>query len=230
MQCREYKKWIHLNNTNELLDWEKIKLEEHLKTCSSCRQLFDNNETGRRFIHKLNKIEPVLTYPDKLTSDIMIAINEKGTYADVKIKLNMLLDFIVSYKVRILAFSIVIVLISLFSYQQLHIIYKLDRMERQITTKSIDNRGSVQNLSLRNNLMIKELVMNTDDELIFLDNESLDYLLKSYIDLKTDHDELLELLNENIEVIEKGLTKKDIQKLNKLLKEFGLDKKLSINL
>lgn len=230
MKCREYKKWIYLNNTNELLEWEKIKLDEHLKTCSSCRLLFDNNDTSRHFIKKLNKIEPLLTYPDKLTSDIMIAINEKGKYADVKIRLNMLLDFILSYKVRILAFSIVIALISLFSYQQLHIIYKLDRMESQISAQSNNNRESLQNLSLRNNLMIKELVMNTDDELIFLDNESLDYLLKSYKDLKTDHNELLELLNENIDGIEKGLTKKDIQKLKKLLKEFGLDKKLSINL
>lgn len=230
MKCPEYKKWIYLNNIDELLDWEKIRLDEHLQTCSSCRQLFDNNETGKRFIQKLNKVEPLLTYPDKLTSDIMIAINEKGTYADVKIKLNMLLDFIISYKVRILAFSIVIVLISLFSYQQFHIIYKLDRMERQIATQSTDNIGSVQKLSLRNNLMIKELVMNTDDELIFLDNASIDYLLKSYKNLKTDHDELIELLNENMKNLEKKLSKKDIQKLKQLLKEDDLGKKLYTNL
>lgn len=230
MKCREYKKWIHLNNTNELLDWERIKLDEHLKTCSLCRQLFDGNETSKGFIQKLNKIEPLITYPDKLTSDIMNAINEKEKYVGFRINFDFLFDYILSYKVRILAFSIVIALGSLFSYQQLHIIYKLDRMERQIATQSIDTRSAVQNISLRNNRMIKNLVMNTDDELIFLDDKSLDHLLKSYSDLKTDHDELLELLNNNLRTLEKKLSKKDIQKLKQLLKEDDLVKNLSINL
>ena len=230
MKCREYKKWIHLNNTNELLDWEKIKLDEHLKTCSSCRQLFDNNEPSKRLIQKLNKIEPVLTYPDKLTSDIMNLVNKKEQHLGFRINFDFLLDYILSYKVRILAFSIVIILVSLFSYQQLHIIYKLDRMERQIATQSTYNRNSVQNISLRNNRMIKNLVMNTDNELIFLDDKSLDHLLKSYSDLKTDHDELLELLNKNLKTLEKKLSKKDIQKLKQLLKEDDLEKNLSTNL
>ena len=78
--------------------------------------------------------------------------------------------------------------------------------------------------------MIKNLVMNTDDELLLLDNASLDHLLKSYSDLKTDHYELLELLNNNLKTLEKKLSKKDIQKLKQLLKEDDLVKNLSTNL
>ena len=230
MKCREYKKWIHLNNTNELLDWEKIKLDEHLKTCSVCQELLSDIENKDLYIQKLKGVEPELTYPQALTSNVMQAIVSSEKTSILSVFFTKILDLLLSYKVRILAFTILVGLISLFSYQQLFIINKLNQMEKKITLRYEDNEVPLRTPFVINNKLLKEYASGTEDAQIVLDKRSLDRFLESYKDLKTDHDELLELLNDNLKNLEKKLSRKDIQKLKQLLKEDDLGKKFSVNL
>lgn len=230
MKCSIIKKWIHLNNPGGLDDREKHMLEEHLRICSSCRELISTIESTDLLIQKLKNIEPELTYPQVLTSNIMQSITNSEKTNKLSISMSRIFELFFSYKVRFLAFSIVIILIGLFSYQQLFIINKLNKMERKIAIKSDETLGSIKTLSIINNKLLKEFTSGKEDEQIVLDKSSLDDFLEIYKDLKTEHDELIELLNENLKKLEKKLSKKDVQKLKQLLKEGGLEEKITINL
>ena len=197
-------------------------LKEHLSTCDSCRELMESFESTDSIIQKLKTVESELTYPQVLTSDIMQSIKEKEKSL---FSMMAMFEMLFSNKVRVIAYTIIIGLIGLFSYQQLSIMNKLNQMEKKIALKS-DESGELRTTPLIiNNKVLKEFVSGIDDEQIVLDKKSLDRFLETYKDLKTDHDELLELLNDNIKNFEKKLSKKDIQKLKLLLKDddFGIN-------
>ncbi len=227
MKCDNIIMLIHLNHNDELSETEKKVLKEHLSSCDSCRELMESFESTDSIIQKLKNAEPELTYPQVLTSDIMQSIkeNEKSSYSMIAI-----FEMLFSNKVKVLAYSIAICLIGLFAYQQLSIMNKLNQMEKKIALKS-DETGELKTTPLIiNNKVLKEFVSGIENEQIVLDKSSLDRFLESYKDLKTNHDELLELLNDNIENLEKKLSQKDIQKLKLLLKEDDLERNSSTNL
>ena len=222
MKCDNIKRVIHLNHNDELSETEIKMLKEHLSTCDSCRELMESFESTDSIIQKLKTVEPELTYPQVLTSDIIQSIKEKEKSS---FSMMAMFEMLFSNKVRVIAYTIIIGLIGLFSYQQLSIMNKLNQMEKKIALKS-DESGELRTTPLIiNNKVLKEFVSGIDDEQIVLDKKSLDRFLETYKDLKTDHDELLELLNDNIKNFEKKLSKKDIQKLKLLLKDddFGIN-------
>ncbi|MDA3954873.1 MAG: hypothetical protein PF485_14595 [Bacteroidales bacterium] len=230
MNCDNFKKWIHLNNPKELSNAEKRKLNDHLSSCTACRKLFEDVESSNKIIQKLKTIEPELTYPQVLTSNIMqsIKVNKKSSrFSFTSIEF---FEILFSNKVKILAYFIVIGLIGLFAYQQLFIINKLNQMERQIAIKSDESIVQIKTPVIVNNKLLMQFVSELENEQIVLDRKSLEQLLETFQDLKTDHDDLLELLNNNIKDLEKRLSSKDIILLKKFLKEDDLVKNLSTNL
>jgi len=227
MKCDNIKKLIHLND--ELSEIEKEVLKEHLSTCDSCNELMESVESADTLIQKIKKLEPELTYPQVLTSNIMQSI-KKHERQMASFSIKNLFEMLVFNKVKVLAYSIVIGLIGLFSYQQLSIMNKLNLMEAKIALKSDESIKLKTTPLLMNNKVVKEFVSEIEDEQIVLDKRSLERFLETYKDLQTDHDELLELLNDNIENLEKKLSKKDIQKLQQLLKEDDSGRNSSTNL
>jgi hypothetical protein len=230
MKCDNIKKWIHLNKTDELTETEKNKLKEHLNNCDSCRELLESVENADKLIRNLKTFEPELTYPQILTSNIMQSIVNSKKSNSFSFLLSGIVEMLFSNKVKILAYTIVIGLISLFSYQQLFIINKLDQMERKIAMRSEQNSELLRTPSIINNKLLKQFASGFEDEQIVLNKRSLEQFLESYKDLKTDHDDLLELLNDNIKNLERKLSKNDIKKLKQLLREDDLEKNLSTNL
>ncbi len=230
MKCENYKKWIHLNKTDELSEREKKILENHLRDCGSCQELFQSIESADKFIQKLKTIEPELTYPQVLTSNIMQSISNNEKIGRFSVSLSAMFEILFSNKVRILAYTIVIGLISLFAYQQLFIINKLNQMERKIAVKSDQTQELIRTPSIINNKLLKEFASGIEDEQIVLDKRSLDQFLELYKDLKTDHDVLLELLSDNLINLEKKLSKDDINRLKQILKEDDVEDYLSTNL
>lgn len=230
MKCDNIKKWIHLNKSDELIETEKIMLDEHISNCDSCRNLLKDVKTADKLIQDLKNIEPELTYPQVLTSNIMQSIADSEKSSKISFSLIGMFELLLSNKIRVLAYTIVIGLIALFSYQQLFIINKLEQMERKIAVKSDENPEFLRLSPVINNKLLKEFASGIENEQILLDKKSLEQFLETYKDLKTDHDNLLELLNENIKNLERKLSKNDIKKLKQLLKDDELVKNLSTNL
>jgi hypothetical protein len=230
MKCDNIKKLIHLNNNDELSETEKKVLKVHLSTCDSCKELMESLERTDALINKLKKVEPELTYPQVLTSNIMQSIKEQEQSSRYSFSIMAMFEMLFLNKVKILAYSIVIGLIGLFSYQQLSIMNKLNQMEKKIALKSDESVELKTAPLIMNNKVLKEFVSGIEDEQIVLDKRSLDRFIELYKDLKTDHNELLELLNDNIDNLEKKLSEKDIQKLKLLLKDDDLERKSSTNL
>lgn len=230
MKCENIKKWIHLNKTDELSETEKKMLDEHARTCISCRELLEDIESADTLIRNLKNIEPKLTYPQVLTSNIIHSIENREKSGKMNFPLIAIFELLFSNKVRILAYTLVIGLIGLFSYQQLFIINKLDQMERKIAVKSDQDLELIRTPPVINNKLLKVFASEISNEQIVLDKKSLEQFLEKYIDLKTDHDNLLELLNDNIKNIERKLSKEDINKLKQLLKEDEFVENLPTNL
>ncbi len=228
MKCDNIKKLIHLND--ELSETEKKVLKEHLNTCDSCKELMASFESADTLIQKIKMVEPELTYPQVLTSNIIQSIKEQEQSSRYTFSLKVMFEMLFLNKLKLIAYSIVIGLIGLFSYQQLSIMNKLNQMEKKIALKSDESVELKTTPLIMNNKVLKEFVSGIEEEQIVLDKRSLDRFLESYKDLKTDHEELLELLNDNIDNLEKKLSKKDIQKLKLLLKEDDLERNSSTNL
>lgn len=230
MKCDNIKRLIHLNHNNELSETEKKVLKEHLSTCDSCNKLMKSFESTDSIIQKLKTAEPELTYPQVLTSNIMQSIKEQEQPSRYSFSIMAIVEMLFLNKLKLIAYSIVIGLIILFSYQQLSIMNKLNQMETKIALRSDESGELLTTPLIVNNMVLKEFVSGIEDEQIVLDKKSLDRFLESFKELKTDHEELLELLNDNIGNLEKKLSKKDIQKLKLLLNADDLERNSSTNL
>jgi hypothetical protein len=51
-------------------------LKQHLDTCSSCGQAYNDALKAREVMHLVRRLEPVLRNPDELTDNIMFAIQQ----------------------------------------------------------------------------------------------------------------------------------------------------------
>jgi len=228
MKCDNIKKLIHLNT--ELSERDQELLNAHLNACNSCRELMKSVENTEILLKNVNKIEPELTYPQLMTSNILHAIKHQDEQSKTPFSFESIFELLVLNKVKVIAYSVVICLIGLFSYQQLSIMNKLNQMEKKIALKSHKDLMIETSPFFLNNKILKEFVSGIENEQIIIDKRSMDRFIDSYKDLKTNHNELLEFLNDNIENLEKKLSKKDIQKLQQLLKEDDLGRNSSTNL
>jgi hypothetical protein len=230
MKCNNIKGLIHLNKFGELSNTEKVNFEQHINTCDACTELVKSIENADKYIQNLQKIEPELTYPQVLTSNIMQSINNSETSKQYSLISNGFFEILFSNKVKILAYTIIIGLIGLFSYQQLFIINKLNQMEKSIAVKVDENIDLLKTPYNVNTRLLKDFATGIEDEQVVLDKKSVEQFIELYKDLKTDHNDLLEFLNSNIKNLERKLSKKDLKKLKQLLKEDDLVKNLSTNL
>jgi hypothetical protein len=228
MKCDNIKKLIYLNYI-ELSEKERKLIKVHLSKCDSCSEFEKSIIKSGSILKRIKAIEPELTYPQVLTADIMESVRGKVKEDNFTLLKRIILDFLLSKKIRIAALVTVFGLISLFSYQQFFIIHKLNQMEKKIAVGSGNTANTITYPVVINNKVFEEFVSGVEDDQIILNRKSLDKLIKSYKELKTDHDELLELLNDNIKNLEKKLSERDIQKLKQLLEDKS-EKKSSTNL
>lgn len=212
MNCKEYTKWI-MEGAEFLSEDDKNNLDKHLKACSTCQELYHKISSDNDFINKLSKIMPELTYPDAMTADIMREIDKSTEKLNLKTILIKILDFAFSLKVRSVAYSLVITFIVLFAYQQHFIINKLENIEQTVETQSDKGKSA----TLGNNRIIKQLTKAGSEKQISVDKDDLDFFLETYEDLKTDHDKLIKVINNNMHLLENKLSKEDLDKLRKVL-------------
>ena len=103
-------------------------------------------------------------------------------------------------------------------------------MESKIVISERVNTNVENSTYAINTKLIEDLDLQIENENITLSKESLNSFLESYNDLKSNNDELIKLLNDNLSDLEKKLSKKDMLMLKRLLKDDSRIKNLSVNL
>lgn len=229
MNCENFKKWVHLNKTGELSEREQRLLEKHIEICLDCQNLVEEIKSKDDYIQRLKNMNPAIDYPGVLTSNIMQSITGQRKPNQLLMKFYKVFDLLFSYKLRFTGILILIALISLFSYQQIHILNKLNQMEQKVAAKLVENETAFKTPILINDRIIKELVPEGSEQVI-LNEESLGLIIESYKNLKTDHDKLLELIDNNMSLLERKLSKKDLEKLKQLVEEERLERNLPTDL
>ena len=127
---------MNCNDASELLErmiFEEVSIDNHLRqhidTCPSCGQVYSDALKAREIMVMARRFKPVLNDPDRLTDDIMSAINGGPPKT----------AFVPLFLQRMLAAASIAIFL-LFGYEQYGVVKKVTALEMQFSGINSDLR------------------------------------------------------------------------------------------
>ncbi len=227
MNCKKYRKMLHLNRPGELLQSERLELEQHLSICDECAKLQKEISRDAEIIKELRRTKVAVPDAPQLTNDILYHI--KSLHVDRKIKRSrwsdqLFFQFALPRLRFVLAAFIVIITLGFFA-QEVVILRRISKLEKQLAEKPTTPSPLVRE-SMEVNSFLKNLdhIATIKNDKMLINKQALEILLKSYNELKISNKILLQYLQDHKAEIE-GLNEKSIN-LDKIKEMLKRDKRL----
>jgi len=143
MKCDKYQKLLHFNRPGELDESQAKMIEEHLTICPTCFKKQQEIINADITIAQLREIKLVLPEPAKLTNEIMSKI-EKSVQKEEKgfnKLIDVALDFLTLFQVRLALSLITISLLGTLLVQQIFILNHVAKLENRIASgQTVSNK------------------------------------------------------------------------------------------
>jgi len=186
MSCRKYQKWLYLNRSGELNPGQIEKLNKHIESCSSCRQLKKRITQAGLVIHSLRVSEPVLQQPDRIADKVMNMIRSEVSERK-KLKRfspNAAGDLITHLsRIRFHLATVLIFLAFAILFEESMVLKRIVKLENRMTR--ITNKMEAQKTTLPKSELPNRMILSGTKRSVILESINEDYIIIKKADL--DH-------------------------------------------
>ena len=231
MKCKDYHLWLHLNRDGELTSRQAVKLERHLRRCSSCALEKSAIEKADRLIQLARAAVPQPPEPEELTNRIMNSIEPSMKAArspSFAKQGNRWFDWFYIPKVRLAMMGIAVVMLGVFIFQGALILHRIGRLEEKmarqpeapVSTETILSKR-MTHARIARILEQADLIYENlpgDDDRVVIRKRTLRRLLRLLVKPPQGNEKLIEQLLLQISLldeidIENGIEKRELRKI-----------------
>ena len=142
MNCKRSKKLMYLYKEGELKTSLYRKVMDHIDKCDNCRTDWQKLKVSEKFTEDLKNYLPEITYPEKLTADIMEAIKNPSEQEYQPALPEFPVQWLAVRKVRMAISSVLIMLILSFIVEYGYILNNITNLEQHISVQTNINTGN----------------------------------------------------------------------------------------
>lgn len=206
--CKKYNEFINRKFNEKLTKSEQQELIDHIKNCITCSKEVRTNEKLEDIIIALKKDIPEVENSVVLTNKIMSSIEINGQKSMAYRLSNLLSIFLDGFfypRFRYALMLASIILIGIFIYQQFFIYNQVSTLNKKIHSlsekagsKKASNMPGLTKIRYNNITPVSNLLENMEESpYILFDKKDLDAIVKKYIELEKENEELKKVINEN---------------------------------
>jgi len=136
MKCNKARKWIALHREGELEAGIRERLREHLEECESCNQVYQSYLKNDRMAAQIRAHRVASKNEDGITNRIMNAVADMQKRPGETMFLSpmeRIVKLTMLPAVRWVAAACILIIVSVFIYQQAYIYSNTSRLEKQLS-------------------------------------------------------------------------------------------------